>query len=144
MIARMLLVGVSAASILAGCVSTTAPTAEPAELSTKSQEKLSRFEATGEIRTCLPSRRVRNIDALSEDLFLVQVGANDYYLNRSMGTCEQATRDSSTLRYRIDGVPNLCVGETINVVSNRSGSSGIVLGGCALGEFEKVEEKQAK
>lgn len=138
---RMLLAGMSIVSVLAGCVSTSAPAAEPAELSSKAQEKLAQFEAVDETRSCLPTRRVRNIDVLSEDLFLIKVGANDYYLNKPTGTCEQATRDSSTLRYDIDGVPNLCAGEPINIVSNRSGTSGIVLGSCTLGEFEKVEKQ---
>jgi len=128
----------------AACASAPAATnTGPAELSAEAQETLDRFEPTGETRACVPTRRIRDVKPLSNDLLLVRVGTNDYYLNRPTSTCQQATSTSSTLRYQIDGVPNLCTGETVNVVSNRSGSAGIVLGGCALGEFEALQEKDA-
>lgn len=127
----------------AACASASAVTqTQPAELSAEAQETLARFEATDEVRSCVPTRRIRDVKPLSDNLLLVRVGTNGYYLNRPTGTCEQATRISSALTYRVDGVPNLCTGETVNVVSNRSGTAGIVLGGCALGEFEVLKRKE--
>jgi len=131
------------ASLLAGCTTGFQPEsqADTDALSTKSQDILARFEPTGETQTCLPTRWIRDIKPLSDTLFLVRVGTSKYYLNRPTSSCEEATRTSSALRYQVDGAPNLCTGETVNVISNRSGSSGLLIGGCALGTFEEVQEK---
>lgn len=116
---------------------------EPAELSAKSQETLDRFELTGDARACVPTRRIRDIKALSEDLLLVRIGTNGYYLNRPKDKCEEILDRSSSIFYNIEGVPNLCSGEPVNVISNRPGTSGLVLGNCALGQFEELSEKDA-
>jgi hypothetical protein len=135
---------VCAVSFVTACTNSTVPEASnQGVLSPQADKTLARFEATGETSSCVPTRRIRSIKALSETLLLVRVGANDYYLNRPTSKCEQATKDSSALRYQIDGVPNLCTGETVNVVSNRSGASGLVIGSCALGTFEELRERVA-
>ena len=133
-----------AVAALNACATSEAADAEPEILSEKSQKTLDRFELTGDTRTCVPTRRIRSIKALSDDLLLVRAGTNSYYLNTPTTTCGKATRHSSALTYRIDGVPSLCAGEIITVVSNRSGAVGTVLGGCTLGEFREVQEKAAE
>jgi len=137
------LIALALAAIAACATSAASETAdtEPAALSDKAQKTLDSFELTGDTRTCVPTRRIRSIKALSDDLLLVRVNSNDYYLNTPTSSCEDATKSSTALRYQIDGVPNLCTGETVNVISNRSGTAGLVLGGCALGDFQELERK---
>jgi len=138
LILAVITVGVATSSEQAFAESGSAP------LSEKSQKTLDRFEATGETINCVPTRRIRSIKPLSDDLFLVRVGSSKYYLNTPTSSCSRATRDSSTINYTIDGVPNLCRGETVTVSSNNFGAAGVVFGGCALGAFEEVQEKEAQ
>lgn len=114
------------------------------QLSARAEKTLARFEPTGETLNCVPTRRIRDIKPLSDELFLVRVGTSKYYLNRPTSACAEATRDSSSINYVIDGVPNLCRGETVTVTSNRPGTAGLTLGGCGLGVFEEVREKYNK
>ncbi|MEL7454483.1 MAG: hypothetical protein AAGJ50_14035 [Pseudomonadota bacterium] len=132
------------AAALAACGTVGATNTEdagPAVLSEDAQKTLARFEPTGETVACVPTRRIRDMKPLSDDLLLVRVGATGYYLNRPASTCKNSTNISNSLFYDIDGVPNLCSGEIVNVVSNRPGTVGLVQGGCSLGTFEEVKLK---
>lgn len=119
------------------------PNAIEAEgLSKKAQATLDRFEPTGTTINCLSVRKIRTIKALSDDLFLVRVGRKNFYLNKPTRECTRASRSDTAITYKIDGAPNLCRGEIVTVVTNRTTS--IATGSCALGEFVELREKDAE
>ena len=110
------------------------------EMSDKVAEQLAGFEATGESTSCLNVTRIRSIDALDDYRFLVRATGNDYYLNEVSGRCSGASRAGNRLQYTISG-GQLCRNQIINVVDN---SSGMMVGGCGLGSFEKLAEVPAE
>ena len=107
------------------------------EMSDEAAQKLERFEQTGETRSCLGLRRISQITPLDDHLFLVRVGANEYYLNEVNGRCSGASRSFNRLQYKTS-IGQLCRNEIIRVVDN---SSGISVGSCGLGSFERLQEK---
>jgi len=132
------------AGAIASCASPTISDTEKggaAVLSEKSQATLNRFEPTNVAVDCVSSHKIRKLKALSDDLFMVRTRGNKYYLNTPTTTCSRATNTTTALTYNLVGLPSLCSGEIVRVVSNRPGAAGTVLGTCALGEFREVQEK---
>lgn len=112
------------------------------ELSEEAQATLDRFEETGDTVNCVPIRNLRKIKALSDDLFLVRVGQNRYYLNRPTRTCKRANDYATSINFSVDGTPRLCKGEPVTVVSNRATGSTFTFGSCSLGEFVELQRKE--
>lgn len=107
--------------------------------SEKTAARLAGFERTGETTACLSINMVQSIDALDERHFLVRTGVNNYYLNEPSGSCIGAGRGNSRLQYVLGGTSQLCRNQIVSVVDN---ATGMTLGSCGLGSFEKLEEKQ--
>ncbi len=98
---------------------------------------LSQYERTGETVTCLSVRRINRIRPLDDTRMLVQVGPGKYYLNEVTRGCERARRTSTRLQYTTS-TGRLCRNEIIQVIDN---ISGIFVGSCSLGDFERLEKK---
>lgn len=99
----------------------------------KAQEVLSKYEKTGETQTCLMLRSVRDTDALDDYTLLVEAGGS-IYLNELNGRCIGLAREQRYTRQSPQA--RMCKGDIIQVVD----FSGITLGSCSLGEFEKLTE----
>lgn len=104
-------------------------------ISEKAQERLAGFKETGDTETCLNIRRIREINALDAQNFLVRVGVNKYYLNQVSKGCNGAQRGFNRLQYTISS-GQLCRHEIIKVVDN---NNGFIVGSCGLGDFKKLE-----
>lgn len=128
------------ASAASSNVNTANAEAVSAEMSERSQKTLARFEPTGETQTCIPIRNLRTIKALSDDVLLVRSGSGTYYINRPQSSCNNAGSQKNTLSYRIDGATRLCAGEIVKITTRTSPS--LLIGSCALGQFEAVNEKK--
>ncbi|MGE0408012.1 MAG: DUF6491 family protein [Amphiplicatus sp.] len=124
----------SAIAISAVACATAAPRNDMSEEAAK---KLAGFEPTGEKVNCLGLQRVDQIDPLSENMFLIRSGADDYYLNEVSGRCSGADSNFNRLQYKTS-LSQLCRGEIITVVDN---SSGFTVGSCGLGDFERLRRK---
>ncbi|MEL7488574.1 MAG: hypothetical protein AAGJ87_15320 [Pseudomonadota bacterium] len=118
----------SAAALVAG--------AGPANAADDLDSLFEEYELTGETTSCLGIRRIRSIDAIDEENFLVRVGLNDFYLNRVSGRCNGADRNSTFLSYKTTQSV-LCNNEIIFVVENINRFN---LGSCALGKFEELKK----
>lgn len=99
--------------------------------------KLAKFERTGETQSCLRLRRIDHIKPLDERHFLVEAGT-EYYLNTTNSKCSGADGINHRLQYRTTQA-QLCRLEIVSVVDN---SSGVTVGSCALGDFERLTEKK--
>ena len=131
---RFLVLGSIVGFALLGACSTTT---SDAKNSAAVPERLAAFEKTGETTNCLNLRRISSIKALDERHFLVEVGVNDYYLNKVSGRCSGADRTFNRLQYKTS-IASLCRNEIIRVVDN---SQGFTVGSCGLGNFERLEKK---
>ncbi len=109
------------------------------EISESAAKRLAQFERTGETTNCVGSRRINSITPLDEYNFLVRVGLNSYYLNQVSG-CNGADSSFNRLQYKLHG-GQLCRNEIIQVVDN---SSGMTVGSCGLGSFERLTKKPKK
>jgi hypothetical protein len=123
--------GALTAGFLAACQSA----ASAGALSPEAEARLAEFRKTGETRDCLPSSSISQILPLSDSLFLVRVGAGQFWLNETRGRCRNAASNFTRLQYRTTG--QLCRNEIINVVD--SGAAGGFLSSCGLGTFERLE-----
>lgn len=115
-----------------GCA--TAPSEEVDQAAANTLEK---YERTGETTNCLNLASITSIRPVTEKTFLVQVGAGEYFVNDVAGRCNGATRNSTRLEYTTS-LSQLCRNELIKVVDN---STGVQVGGCGLGSYEKLEKK---
>lgn len=118
---------------LAGC----ATQGRVSSLSERSAERLAAFVPTGEMTTCLSTRSIQAFGALTDNLILVQTRGNEHWLNRTVGVCSNAESAFSRLQYRTRS-GQLCRGEIIQIFDN---TSGIAVGSCSLGSFERLEPK---
>jgi hypothetical protein len=107
------------------------------EMSAEAAERLADFVRTGDRVKCVSLRSVSEIEPLTDDLFLIRVGVSDYYLNRMKGRCSGAASAFNRIEYRTS-LSQLCQNEIANVVDN---STGMRQGGCAFGDFERLERK---
>ena len=100
---------------------------------------LAGFEKTGETESCLSLRRIDQIKPLDDRNFLIRVGRKDYYLNEVSGRCSNADGINTRLQYKT-ALSQLCRNELISVVDN---STGMNIGSCGLGNFQKLEKKSS-
>jgi hypothetical protein len=131
---KALLLSIIPAAIAASAGCATAP---KDELSPEAAAELAKFERTGEMQSCVSIANLNQIKPLSDKLFLVRVGVNDYYLNEVSGRCSGASSSFSHLQYTTS-LTQLCRNEIIHVVDT---STGMHLGACGLGSFEKLKQK---
>ncbi|GJL92946.1 hypothetical protein [Hyphococcus sp.] len=110
------------------------------EMSDKVAAKLAGFESTGETTSCLSTTQIRSINALDDWRFLVRANGGDYYLNEVSNRCSGAARGNNRLQYTMSG-SQLCRNQIITIVDN---SSGMTVGSCGLGSFEKLEKAPAE
>ena len=101
--------------------------------SEKMQEKLSKFEKTGETVNCLMNRAVRDTDALDDYTLLVEA-SDGVYLNELNGRCSGLEREGRYVRKSPEA--RMCKGDIITVID----TFGTMLGSCSLGAFEKLSE----
>ena len=101
---------------------------------------LSGFVRTGETKSCINLASINEIRPVTDELFLVRVGVNRYYLNEVSGSCNGASRGFNRLQYKTS-LSTLCNNQIIRVVDN---SQGFTVGSCALGSFERLEVKPAE
>lgn len=106
-------------------------------ISSATSEILSRFEPSGETVDCIIVRRIASIRPVSETTLLVKTGVNEYYVNETSGRCARATGMNTRIEYSMPQT-TLCRLQIINIVDN---TSGMLLGTCSLGSFEKLKEK---
>lgn len=100
-------------------------------------KKLDRFERTGETTDCLSGSTIDQIDPITDELFLVRAGLNNYYLNEVNGSCNGAASSFSRLQYA-RSTSQLCRLQIVTVYDN---STNTFMGSCSLGSFEKLREK---
>lgn len=131
---RAFLLGVVPLALAGACATASAGD----DLSEKAAARLAEFDRTGETRSCLSLRSVTQITPLSEKLLLVRVGVGDFYLNEVSGTCSNADTFFTRLEYRTS-LSQLCRGEILHIVDN---STGIFVGACSFGDFERLEKKK--
>lgn len=103
----------------------------------RAAKKLDRFERTGETTDCLMGSTIDSIDPITDELFLVRVGVNTYYLNEVNGSCDGASSGFSRLQYT-RSTPGLCRLQIVSVYDN---GSNFFRGSCSLGSFEKLRPK---
>ncbi len=116
----------------AGC----ATAATDSGLSEKAAERLSKYEQTGETRSCLSLTQIDTIDPLDDSHFLVTTRGGGEYLNTISGRCSGASRAGNYIQYTTS-INQLCRGEIVRVVDNMTG---MTTGSCGLGDFEKLVE----
>lgn len=102
-------------------------------LTAEAAEALSKYERTGETRSCMSTTQISAINPLDAHHFLVRVGVSKYYLNETSG-CRGAGRAFNRIQYEVSG-GQLCRNQIVQVVDN---SSGFIVGSCGLGEFEEL------
>lgn len=100
-------------------------------------DPLAGFDRTGEKTSCLMLSQVDQIKPVTDELFLVRVGVNNWYLNEVSGSCNGAASGFTRLEYRTSG-SSLCRLQIVNVVDN---NGGFLRGSCSLGDFEKLTKK---
>lgn len=113
------------------------PAAARETAAAKAERTLAKFERTGEMTDCLLGSQINEIDPLTDELFLVRVGAGTYYLNEVNGSCNGAARSFSRLQYT-RSTSQLCRLQIVSVYEN---TSNIFMGSCSLGSFEKLKMK---
>lgn len=122
----------------AGVLAFVAAAASVASAEKDKTNMLDRFDRTGETVKCVDMRST-DISAIDEDTLLFRVGAGDYYVNETKGTCNDADSAFSRFDITLFGT-RICSGEIIKIVDR---SSGIFQGACSLGDFEKLAKKPA-
>jgi hypothetical protein len=110
------------------------------EMSEKVAAKLAGFESTGETTSCLSITHIRTMDALDDWRFLVRASGGDYYLNETGSRCHGAARANNYIQYKMSG-NQLCRNQIITIVDQ---TSGMTVGSCGLGSFEKLEKAPAE
>ena len=128
---NFVIVSAACTFVLSACASSGVDTDED-----KVAAALAGFEKTGETESCISLRRIDQIKPLDDRNFLVRVGRNDFYLNEVSGRCSNADGINTRLQYRTT-LSQLCRNELISVVDN---STGMNIGSCGLGSFQKLEK----
>jgi hypothetical protein len=97
------------------------------------EDKLEKYVATGEMKTCLSTTRISRTDVVDDTAILFEMRNKDVYLNRLRSTCH-GLRMQGAFGYKLSS-NRLCKGEIITVLDqNHMGAS------CSLGKFELLKE----
>jgi hypothetical protein len=117
-----------------------APALAGDEMSEKVAAKLAGFESTGKTTSCLSITHIRTMDALDDWRFLIRASGGDFYLNETGSRCSGAARAGNYVQYKMSG-NQLCRNQIITIVDQ---TSGMTVGSCGLGSFEKLEKAPAE
>lgn len=109
------------------------------ELSAAAAERLAAYENTGETRSCIGLNRIRSIDPIDDNHFLVELRNREVWLNTTRGRCSGAAQSFNRLQYRTSGT-QLCSGQIVEIIDNATGMSS---GACGLGQFELLRPVEA-
>ncbi len=120
-----------------GATATSAFGREVPERSEKAKKALSKYEVTGEMKSCMPLRQIKTISALDDYHFLVRLSGNKYFLNVTTNRCFGASRPNTRLQYMLSQ-NLLCRNEIIRIVDN---GSGFQRGSCGLSDFQELRAK---
>lgn len=105
-------------------------------VSSKGAEKLGKYSPTGESVSCLPLRQIDSMKFVEDSIILVKTHSGATYFNQTSNDCNGA-RANTFISYSTTG-PTLCRNEIVRVIDN---GSGMFMGSCSLGSFDRVEEK---
>lgn len=94
---------------------------------------LSGWQKTGNTEHCLSLREIESIDAITDDVLLVEA-RNGMYLNEVRGSCSNADGIGVRFEYATT-LSSLCKGEIVRIVEN---TSGMTIGSCSLGSFSEL------
>ena len=128
--------GLAIAAAIGGLASC-ATTPREERVDEKAAEFLAGFDRTGEIDACVPITRVQQIRPVSESVFLVRTGVNQWRVSDMKGRCTNATRVQKRLEYNLQAT-QLCRNEIVRIVDNLTGA---VQGACSFGDFERLTPK---
>jgi len=101
--------------------------------SEKAQEKLAKYEKTGETISCINLRFVRSTDILDDYSMLVEANG-ELYLTEMNGRCSGLAHQRRYIHESPQG--QMCRGDIIRVID----AFGMPSGACSLGDFEKLVE----
>ncbi len=124
----------------AGVLTACATPYDPSALSERAVERLSAFERTGVIDSCVNITRIDDIEPLSDSLFLIDGRGSGYYLSQMKGRCSGAVGAASFLQYATPNSGNVCQNQLVNVVTQPNTSPSIIIGSCAFGPFERLNK----
>jgi hypothetical protein len=105
-------------------------------VSAKGAEILAKYKPTGETERCLPMRQIDSMKFIEDSIIMVKTHSDKVYFNQVSNDCNGA-RANQRIEYSTT-IPSLCRNEIIRVVDN---GSGILMGSCSLGDFERVEKR---
>ena len=101
------------------------------------ENMLDGFEKTGVTKNCLIKSRVRDTDMIDDYTIIFEAKGGKYYVNELNARCNRLAAEG---RFRTQSTQNkFCSGDIITVFNDFN----IVLGSCALGDFEELEEIQS-
>jgi hypothetical protein len=92
-------------------------------------------KALGKPQSCLTTRQIEDINAVSDRVVLFHLKNGRTYRNDLPAACPQATRSGTAFSYRTT-VSRLCA---VDVLQIAEPASGFAYGGCPLGEFTPYE-----
>lgn len=96
-------------------------------------------EPTGETRRCLSLTQIDHVTAVDERTLLFRSGVRTYYVNKTRNRCVGATSFSNRFQYTVTG-GQLCTIDFIDIIDS---NGGFRVGGCTLGEFQRLALKDA-
>ena len=97
------------------------------------------YSKTDETKSCVSLRSVDTIRPAGEKQLVVKMKNKDVYLSKTKGSCDAAGKFSNFIETRSSS-NQLCKGEIVRVRDNNIGATA---GTCTLGEFVKLEKKEA-
>jgi len=92
-------------------------------------------KAIGEPQSCVTTRQIEDINAVSDRVVLFHLKNGRTYRNDLPAACPQATRSGTSFSYRTT-VSRLCA---VDVLQIAEPASGFAYGGCPLGKFTRYE-----
>jgi hypothetical protein len=99
-------------------------------------DKMSKYEPTGETRNCIATYMIRETDVLDNQNILFRLNGGEYYINHLPHRCS-GLKIQDGFSYSLRGLNELCSVDTITPVSSGAG----VYTPCPLGDFEKVTKR---
>lgn len=92
-------------------------------------------KAIGAPQSCVTTRQIEDINAISDRVVLFHLKNGRTYRNDLPNACPQATRSGTSFSYRTT-VSRLCA---VDVLQIAEPASGFAYGGCPLGKFTRYE-----
>lgn len=102
---------------------------------TKLEIALAKYERTGEMKTCINPRRIRDMKIVDDNHILFRVSGKKSYLNTLPRRCHRMDFYDA-ISYRVRG-SSICSNELFHVLDRSS----IPGPSCSFGKFEKVVKK---